>query len=128
MDIVLKGLGQVQVDDMADALNVQPSAGHIRGDQDQHIALGEVPEGTLPLALAEATMKGSCSQSRQPQQLCHLCATSLSWTTQVLAERVLKYHKILRGCRPYHDDGECFPGARNHRRVLYATAHTILSQ
>ena len=44
MDVVLEGLGQVQVDDMANALDVEPSAGNIGGHQDKHIALGEVPQ------------------------------------------------------------------------------------
>ncbi len=50
--VVLERLGQVHVDDVADALDVQPARRHVRGHQHLDVALGEVAQRSLALGLA----------------------------------------------------------------------------
>lgn len=50
--VVLERLGQVHVDDVADALDVQPARRHVRGHQHLDVALGEVAQRSLALRLA----------------------------------------------------------------------------
>lgn len=52
--VVLKGAWQVHVDDVANAFDVQTSAGNVCGYQHPHSAAAEVPQGSLALVLHTA--------------------------------------------------------------------------
>ncbi len=58
VDILLGHVGQVEVDDMADARNVNPARGDVRRDQDLDVARAEQAESALALALALVAVDG----------------------------------------------------------------------
>ena len=97
MNVILKGLGQVEVDDMTNALDVQPSAGHICRHQHKYIALGEVTQGSFTLSLAQAAVQRCSLQARQPQQLSYLY---IRYCNQVPANQAdeLPIEHLLDGC------------------------------
>ena len=59
MNIVLGVLGKIVVDDMRHTLDVQPSAGHVGGDEDWKLAVFEIREYFQSLGLRKVAGNGS---------------------------------------------------------------------
>ncbi len=64
MDIGLGDLGQLEIDDMGDAVDVDAARGDVGGDQRARRARAERREGALALALALVAVNGERADSR----------------------------------------------------------------
>jgi hypothetical protein len=86
--VVLKSTWQVHVNDMADALDVQPSAGNVSCNQHPHCPIAEVFERLLTFVLQQAAQPTGGSPSAVQQLLC----TAVDTDTQ---------HQTLERAQPY---------------------------
>mmetsp|Transcript_13471 Transcript_13471/g.32986 ORF Transcript_13471/g.32986 Transcript_13471/m.32986 type:complete len:573 (-) Transcript_13471:330-2048(-) len=76
--VVLKRLGQVHVDHVANALDVQPARRHVGGHQHLDAAAGEVAQRALALALAQPAVQRHRGDAVVAQRRRHLVALGLA--------------------------------------------------
>ena len=67
MDVVLGVGGDVEVDDVADVRDVDAAREHVGGHEHVHLAVAELLEGALALALAAVAVDGSARDAGAPQ-------------------------------------------------------------
>ena len=77
VDILLRHVGQLVIDHVADARNVDPARGHIGGDQDRHARLAELVERALALGLRLVAVDRIAFDPRLAQPLHHTVGTML---------------------------------------------------
>ena len=70
MNVGIRGVGHVEIDDMRDAFNIQPASGDIRGDHDKVSTVFKALQGSLTLTLRAVAVQAGYFVSSALDLIC----------------------------------------------------------